>query len=67
MGGGPGVCPATTRLVHDAMGSWTPSPHFMFHAGVRNHIIVVTLTAKRSLGRHNVPTDLWQLICSFFL
>jgi hypothetical protein len=65
--GSPGVCPATTRLVHDAMGPWTPSRHFLFHAGVRSHILVVMLTADRVRGRYNVPTELWQLICSFFL
>jgi ankyrin repeat protein len=65
--GSPDVCPATTRLVHDAMGHWKPSRHFLFHAGVRTHILVVTLTGTRVRGQHNVPAELWQLICSFFL
>ena len=65
--GSPDVCPATTRLVHDAMAPWSPSRHFLFHAGVRSHILVVMLTADRVRGRHNVPTELWRLICSFFL
>ena len=65
--GSPDVCPATTRLVHGAMAPWSPSRHFLFHAGVRSHILVVMLTADRVRGRHNVPTELWRLICSFFL
>ena len=63
----PDVCPATTWLVHDAVGHWTPSRHFLFHAGVRTHILVVMLTGTRVRSRHNVPTELWQFICSFFL
>jgi hypothetical protein len=65
--GSPDVCPATRRLVHDAMGHWTPARHFLFHAGVRCHIQVVVLCGNRVRDRHNVPTELWRLICSFFL
>ena len=65
--GSSGVCPATSRLVHDAMGPWTRSRHFLFHAGVRTHIHVVLLSGHRVRDRYNVPTELWQLICSFFL
>ena len=65
--GSPVVCPATSRLVHDAMGPWTRSRHFLFHAGVRTHIHVVLLSGHRVRDRYNVPTELWQLICSFFL
>jgi len=65
--GSPDVCPATTRLVHDAMGPWAPSRHFLFHAGVRNHIHVVLLSGNRVRDRYDVPTELWERICSFFL
>ena len=64
--GSPDVCPATSRLVYDAMGPWTPSRHFLFHARVRTHIRVVLLSGNRVRDRHDVPTELWQLICSFF-
>ena len=63
----PDVCPAMSRLVHDAMGHWTPSRHFLFHAGVRTSIRMVALSGNRVRDQHNVPTELWQLICSFFL
>ena len=65
--GSPDVCSATRRLVHDAMGGWTPSRHFLFHAGVRSPIRVVLLCGNRVQDRHNVPIELWWLICSFFL
>ena len=65
--GSPDVRPATRRLVHDAMGHWTPARHFLFHAGVRRHVRVVVLCGNRARDRHNVPTELWRLICSFFL
>jgi len=66
--GAPDVCPATTRLVHAAMGHWTPARHFLFHAGVRSHIRVVLLCGNRVRGRHNVPTELWlELVFCFFL
>ena len=65
--GSPDVCSATRRLVHAAMGPWTPSRHFLFHAGVRSHIRVVMLSGNRVQDRHQVPTALWRLICSFFL
>ena len=65
--GSPDVCPATRRLVHDAMGHWTRSRHFLFHAGVRSHIRVVLMCGNRIRDRHNVPTELWELSCSFFL
>ena len=64
--GSPDVCPAMSRLVYDAMGPWTPSRHFLFHARVRTHIRVVLLSGNRVRDRHDVPTELWQLICSFF-
>ena len=60
-------CPATTQLVHDALGPWTPPRHFLFHAGVRSHVRVVLLSGNRVRYRCNVPTELWRLICSFFL
>ena len=65
--GSPDVCPATTQLVHDAVGPWKPSRHLLFHAGFRSHILVVMLTGNRVRDRHNVPTEMWLLICSFFL
>ena len=63
------VCPGMTQLVHDAMGAWTPARHCLFHAGVRSriNIRVALLCGNRVRGRHNVPTELWRLICSFFL
>ena len=64
--GSPDVCPATRRLVHDAMGCWTPARHFLFHAGVRRHVRVVLLCGNRGLDPDDVPAELWQLICSFF-
>ena len=48
------------------MGHWTRPRHFLFHAGV-HHIRVVLLSANRVRDRYNVPTELWQLICMFFL
>ena len=63
--GSPDVCSATRRLVHDAMGHWAPSRHFLFHAGVRSHIRVVLLCANRD--QYDVPIELWEKICSFFL
>ena len=63
--GSPDVCPATQQLVHDAMGHWAPSRHFLFHAGVRSHIRVVLLCANRD--QYDVPVELWEKICSFFL
>ena len=65
--GSPDGCPATRRLVHDAMGHWTRPRHFLFHAGVRIHVRVVLLSGNRLRDRHNVPTEMWRLICSFFL
>ena len=65
--GPPDVCPATRRLVDDAMGPWTPSRHVLFHAGVRTHIRVVLLSGNRVRGRHDVPPELWEKICSLFL
>ena len=65
--GSPDGCPATTRLVHDAMAPWTPGRHVLFHAGVRDHIRVVLLSGNRVRDRFNVPPELWRLICSFFL
>jgi len=61
------ACPATRRLVHAAIGHWTPSRQFLFHAGVRTHIQVALLSGNRVRDWHQVPTELWQLICSFFL
>ena len=49
-----------------AMGHWTRPRHFLFHAGV-HHIRVVLLSANRARDRHNVPPELWEKICSFFL
>ena len=63
----PDVSPATRDLVHDAMGHWTPARHFLFHAGVRTSIRVVLLSANRVRDRCNVPTELWEQICSFML
>ena len=65
--GSPDICPVTRRLVHDAIGPWTPFRHFLFHAGVRTHIRMVMLSGNRVRNRDHVPTELWRLICSFFL
>ena len=65
--GSPDVCPATTRLVHDAMGPWTRSRHFLFHAGVRSHIRVVLLCGYQVRDQYLVPAELWWQICSFLL
>ena len=47
--------------------SLTTWPPLLFHAGVRRHVRVVVLCGNRVRDRHNVPTELWRLICSFFL
>ena len=65
--GSPDVCPATRHLVHAAMAPWAPSRHFLFHTGVRTHIRMVLLSGNRVRDRQHVPTELWRLICSFFL
>jgi len=52
--GSPDVCPATRRLVHDAVGPWTPARHFLFHAGVRRQLRVVLLCGNQVRDRHNV-------------
>ena len=65
--GSPDICLITARLVHDAMGPWTPSRHFLFHESTRTHVRLVLLAGIRVRSRHGVPTELWQLICSFFL
>ena len=65
--GSPDACPAACRLVNDAMGPWVRSRHFLLHAGVRTHIRVVLLSGNRVRGRHDVPPELWEKICSFFL
>ena len=64
--GSPDVCPATRVLIDDAMGCWAPSRHLLFHLGVRHHVFVVALCICRVQDRHNVPTELWQKICSYF-
>ena len=66
--GSSGVCPATSRLVHDAMGPWTRSRHFLFHAGVRVNVRVVLLPANWlwDPDRLETPMELWQLICTGF-
>ena len=46
---------------------WTPSRHLLFHTGVRRSIHVVLLSANRAGGRYNVPMELWEQICGFFL
>ena len=53
--GSPDVDRATCRLVHDAMAPWTPSRHFLFHAGVRSMVRTVLLVEKRLHRRHSDP------------
>ena len=60
--GSPDVCQATSRLVRDAVGPWTPSRHFLFHAGVRSSIRVVLLSGIRVRARCDVPMELWEAI-----
>ena len=40
--GSPDVCPATTRLVHDAMAPWSSTRHCLFHVGVRSDRFEIT-------------------------
>lgn len=47
--GSPGVCPVTLRLAHGAKAGWSPTRHFLFHAGVRSSIQIVLLVAERLL------------------
>ena len=55
--GAPDVCPATTRLVHDAMGHWTRTRHFLFHAGVVSHVRVGLLCGNRVRDGCNAPAS----------
>ena len=45
--GSPDVCHKTLRLAREAKLGWSPSRHFLFHAGVRNAIQAVLLVSVR--------------------
>ena len=75
--GSPAECAVTSALCRAALAPWAPTRHFLFHQRVRNSVYVVMFQVAVQFRAQQpgeplgvlteVPTEIWLLICSFFL
>ena len=77
--GSPGPDPETAVLMRRAMAGWAPAQHSLHHSGVRVAVRTTLFVAQRlrepkvdaMIATDRVlpvlPSELWIMICSFFL